>query len=124
MAALQYVHVPGYAALILRRDYQRLALAGAIMDRSKAWLRNTAAVWNEQAKRWTFPSGATIEFGYIDSPDDRFRYASAEYQTICWDELTEFRLTDDESNPYLFLFSRLRKTARRQNLWVMRREKR
>lgn len=110
MAALGYVDVPGYSALILRRDFQRLALAGAIMDRSKAWLMETAAKWNEQAKRWTFPSGATLSFGYIDHPDDRFRYASAEYQFIGWDELTEFRLTDDESNPYTFLFSRLRKT--------------
>ncbi|HPM84239.1 MAG TPA: terminase family protein [Candidatus Anammoximicrobium sp.] len=111
MAALQYVHVPGYAALILRRDYQRLALAGAIMDRSKMWLMNTAATWNEQNKRWTFPSGATLTFGYIDNPDDRFRYASSEFAFIGWDELTEFRLTDDESNPYTFLFSRLRKTV-------------
>lgn len=110
MAALEYVDVPGYSALILRRDFQRLNLAGAIMDRSKEWLKNTAATWNETAKRWTFPSGAKISFGYVDHPDDRFRYASAEYQFVGWDELTEFRLTDDESNPYTFLFSRLRKT--------------
>jgi len=110
MAALEYVDIPGYSALILRRDFQRLNLAGAIMDRSKEWLKNTTATWNETAKRWTFPSGAKISFGYVDHPDDRFRYASAEYQFIGWDELTEFRLTDDESNPYTFLFSRLRKT--------------
>ena len=110
MAALEYVHVPGYAALILRRDFQRLSLAGAIMDRSKAWLYNTEAKWSEQAKRWTFPSGAILQFGFIDHPDDRFRYASSEWQFIGWDELTEFRLTDDESNPYTFLFSRLRRT--------------
>jgi phage terminase large subunit-like protein len=110
MAALEYVHVPGYAALILRRDFQRLSLAGAIMDRSKAWLHNTAAKWNEQAKRWTFPSGAILQFGFIDHPDDRFRYASSEWQFIGWDELTEFRLSEDESNPYTFLFSRLRRT--------------
>src|SRR6218665_1523941 len=30
MAALQYVHVPGYAALILRKDTQRLRLAGGL----------------------------------------------------------------------------------------------
>ena len=110
MAALEWVDVPGYSALILRRDFQRLALAGAIMDRSKAWLKATAADWNESQKRWTFPSGAVLSFGYIDNPADRFRYASAEYQFIGWDELTEFRLTEDEANPYTFLFSRLRKT--------------
>jgi phage terminase large subunit-like protein len=114
MAALQYVHIPGYSALILRRDFARLALAGAIMDRAKSWLIDrTDAKWNGTDKAFTFPSGAKLQFGYIDNPDDRFRYASAEYQFIGWDELTEFRLSadeTDETNPYLFLFSRLRQT--------------
>ena len=109
MAALQYVDVPGYSALILRRDFARLALAGSIMDRAKAWLYNSSAKWNEQRKTFTFPSGASLQFGYIDNPDDRYRYASAEYQFIGWDELTEFNLTEDENNPYTFMFSRLRK---------------
>lgn len=108
MAALQYAHVPGYSALILRRDFARLALAGAIMDRAKAWLHNTSARWNDQRKTFSFPSGASLQFGFIDNPQDRFRYASSEYQFIGWDELTEFQLTEDESNPYLFMFSRLR----------------
>src|SRR5688572_30454080 len=37
MAAAQHVHVPGYAALILRRTFQDLALPGAIMDRAISW---------------------------------------------------------------------------------------
>ncbi len=111
MAALQYAHVPGYSALILRRDYARLALPGSIMDRAARWLTNTDAVQNKQEKTWRFPSGAVLQFGYIDSPDDRYRYASSEYQFIGWDELTEFRLGVDESNPYEFMFSRLRKST-------------
>ncbi|MBI1249062.1 hypothetical protein GC197_14620 [bacterium] len=109
MAALQHVNVPGYSALILRKDFARLSLPGSIMDRARQWLYESDARWNEQRKLWTFPSSATLQFGYIDSPDDRYRYASAEFQFIGWDELTEFRLNDDESNPYLFMFSRLRK---------------
>lgn len=109
MAALEYVDVPGYSALILRRDFARLNLGGAIMARSREWLTGTDAKWSGTDKKWTFPSGATLQFGYIDNPNDRFRYASAEYQFIGWDELTEFRLGDDESNPYTFMFSRLRK---------------
>lgn len=109
MVALQYVHVPGYSCLILRRDYARLSLPGSIMDRARSWLFNTDAKWNDQKKLFRFPSGAVIQFGYIDHPDDRFRYASSEFQAILWDELSEFKLSDDESNPYLFLFSRLRK---------------
>ncbi len=111
MAALQYVHVPGYSALILRRDYPRLALPNSIMDRVRQWLYKSDAVWNAQTKAYRFPSGAVLQFGYIDNPDDRYRYASSEYQFIGWDELTEFRLGPGEDNPYEFMFSRLRKHA-------------
>jgi len=44
MAALQYVDVPGYSALLLRRTYADLALAGALMDRARSWLVGTDAV--------------------------------------------------------------------------------
>src|SRR5437879_2625152 len=36
MAALQFVTVPGYAALLLRRTYTDLSLPGALMDRAFA----------------------------------------------------------------------------------------
>lgn len=111
MAALEFVDVPHYSALIVRRDFARLSLPGAIMDRAKEWLIPLGIAWNEQKKIFTFPSGAKLQFGYVDNPNDRFRYASAEFQFIGFDELTEFQLTsEDENNPYLFLFSRLRKT--------------
>lgn len=109
MAALQYVHIPNYAALILRKDFQRLALPGSIMDRARQWLFGKAQ-WKGANYSFRFPSGAVIQFGYIDSPEDRYRYTSAEFQFIGFDELSEFRLANDETNPYLFLFSRLRKT--------------
>lgn len=117
MAALQYVHVPGYAALILRRDFARLNLSGAIMERSKAWLRGTAAVWHEQSKRWTFPSGATIEFGYIDSPDDRYRYASSEYQCVAKGTMVKTptglkRVEDIQSGDVVLTLSGPRKVIR------------
>ena len=104
MAALQFVHVPGYAALILRKDTQRLQLAGGLIPRSHEWLANSGAVWNASRRQWTFPSGATITFGYLSNWLDKYRYGSSEFQFIAFDELTEFTEED-----YLFLFSRLRK---------------
>ncbi len=111
MAAIQYVDHPRYSALILRRDFPRLSLPGSIMDRAHLWLYNTDARWNGKEKTYRFPSGAVLQFGYIDNPDDRYRYASSEYQFIGYDELTEFRLSGDASNPYEFMFSRLRRTT-------------
>src|SRR5580698_9234870 len=60
MAALQYVDVPGYSALIIRRNFSDLALPNALMDRAIAWLRGRQdARWNENKKQWNFSGGAT-----------------------------------------------------------------
>jgi len=104
MDALQYVHLPRFSALILRKDYQRLSLSGGLIPRSHDWLHGKAH-WNGTSKTWTFPSGARIQFGYLDNSKDKFRYGSSEYQYIAFDELTEFPQDD-----YTFLFSRLRRT--------------
>jgi predicted phage terminase large subunit-like protein len=109
MDALRHVHVPGYAALIVRRDLPRLSLPGGLIPRSHEWLRGSHATYSARRCQWTFPTGgvpATITFGYLHSPLDKFRYGSSEYQFIAFDELTEFAEDD-----YLFLFSRLRRTS-------------
>ncbi len=107
MAALQFVHIPGYSALILRRDTRRLGLSGGLIPRSQEWLLDKGAKWNATKTQWSFPTDgapATITFGYLGDSIDKFRYGSSEYQFIAFDELTEFPEED-----YLFLFSRLRK---------------
>lgn len=106
MAALQYVDQPNYAAILFRRTYADLALPGALMERAAEWLSKTPARWNDTKKTWTFPSGATLTFGYLQTTNDKFRYQSAEFQFIGFDELTQFPETD-----YLYLFSRLRRKA-------------
>lgn len=104
MAALQYVDVPGYAAILFRRTYQDLALPGALMDRAHMWLDGTDAHWSDKKKTWVFPSGATISFGYLQHENDKYRYQGAEFQGIFFDELTQF-----EESQYRYLFSRLRR---------------
>ena len=108
MAALQYVDRPrlcgpdpaeGHAAAGPgRRPDSPLARVA----------RRHKARWNEARRRWTFPikdgGTATLTFGYLARPDDKFRYLSSEFQYIAFDELTE--LTSED---YTYLFSRLRK---------------
>ncbi len=106
MAALQHVHMPGYAALLLRRTYRDLALPGALMDRAAEWLMPTDARWRDTDKQWLFPSGATLTFGYMDSANDKYRYQGAEFQFIGIDELTQW--TQDQ---YIYLLSRVRRNA-------------
>ena len=104
MAAAAYVHVPGYSALLLRRTYPDLMLPNAILDRAKQWWIPQGVPWSEKDKRFTFPSGATITFGYMDTENDKFRYQGAELQFIGLDELTQF-----PEGRYRYLLSRLRR---------------
>lgn len=105
MAALQYVHIPGYSALLLRRTYRDLALPGALIPMSHEWLGGRAS-WRELDHTWTFPTGATLTFGYLEHENDKYRYQSTEFDCICWDELTQFT-----ESQYRYLFSRLRRKA-------------
>lgn len=104
--ALRYAGVRGYSAIMFRRSYTDLALPGALMDRAHQWLCTTAARWRDRDKTWEFPGGATLTFGYLDGRMDHYRYQSAEFQRIYFDELTQF-----EERQYLYLFSRLRRRA-------------
>lgn len=105
-AALAHVDKPQYSALLLRRTYPALKLRGSIMDRAHNWLDGTDAKWNEVDKKWTFPSGATLQFGYCNTEADLDRYKSANFHFIGIDELTEW-----PERWYGFLFSRLRRNA-------------
>jgi phage terminase large subunit-like protein len=108
-AALQYVDIPGYAAILFRKTYSDLNLPGALISMSKEWLMpwvETGEVhWSEKRSQYTFPSGATLSFGYLESDNDCYRYQGSEFQYIGIDECTHI----SPSN-YRYLFSRLRKT--------------
>ncbi len=117
MAALQYIHIPHYAALILRRTYKDLALPGAIMDRAKSWLIGKPNVhWDGDTYTFTFtipiseenPRGgkSTLTFGYLATDVDKYQYQGAELTFVGYDELTQF-----EEPLYTYLFSRLRRPA-------------
>jgi hypothetical protein len=92
-AALQYVDLPGYAALILRRTFPELRGADGLLARAMAWLTNTDAVWHEQTRTWTFPSGAILEFGHVETEQSKYNYDGRAYQFVGFDELTSFTET-------------------------------
>lgn len=105
MGALQYVDIPGYAALLLRRTYADLALPEAIMDRAHLWLGPHKDVrWDDDLKTFNFPSGAKLVFGYLEHERDKYRYQSAAFQFVGFDELTQFT-----QSQYTYLFSRMRR---------------
>ena len=108
MSALQYVTEPDYSALILRRTFKDLSQPNAIMDRCRRWLSEPVANGivhhDKTTKTWTFPSGATLTFGYLAHDNDLDQYQGSELQFVGFDELTQFT-----EKQYTYLHSRLRK---------------
>jgi len=110
MAALQYVDVPGYSALLLRDTFQNLNKADSLISRSQEWLHNTDAHWNGDSREWTFPceggGKSTLAFGYLDGPKDHFNYQSAAYHFVGVDECVAIR-----GNQVEYMFSRMRRKS-------------
>lgn len=106
LGALQYVDIPGYSAILLRRNWPDLTQKGALMDRADDWFAQFPDVHRRDGgRRWTFPEGGTISFGHVENMKDAVnKYQSAEFQYIAFDEVTQHDI-----RVYLYLFSRLRR---------------
>ncbi len=99
---LRRAAIPGSRGLILRRTYAELERS--LILRSLELLSGRAT-YNAGNHRWRFPNGSMIEFGYCERDEDVYHYQSAEYEDICFDELTQFG-----EFQYTYLLSRLRTT--------------
>ena len=93
----------GSKQLILRRTFPEL---------DKSLIRTALGLYpreiykyNSSAHTMTFKGGSIIDFGYCDNANDVYKYQSAEYDVIRFDELTHF--TEDM---YVYLISRVRGT--------------
>ena len=110
---LRYAHKKAHRALILRRSMPELR---EMIDKSRELYPQAfpGAKFREVEKLWNFPSGAKVEFGFLERDADVYRYQGQAYSWIGFDEIThlptEFswnylasrlRTTDSEIQTYL-----------------------
>ena len=110
---LRYAHRAAHRALILRRSMPELR---ELIDKSRELYPKAfpGCKYREVEKLWNFPSGAKIEFGFLERDADVYRYQGQAYSWIGFDEIThlptEFswnylasrlRTTDAEIVPYM-----------------------
>lgn len=109
---LRFVQHPKHRAIILRRTRPQLQ---ETIDRTLQLYPNVVpgAVWRESESRWKFPSGAIIQMGYSEHEKDIFQFKTAEYNLICFDELTTFT-----ESMYSFMMLRNRTKSPDLPLWV------
>ncbi len=100
--ALAYaVRYPGSRQLILRRTMPELERT--LVHSAQALYPRALYSYNKTSRTGRFVNGSVLEFGYCGSESDVYRYQSAEYDLIRFDELTHFT-----EHMYLYLISRLR----------------
>ena len=110
---LRFAHRAAHRALILRRSMPELR---ELIDKSRELYPKAfpGCRFREVEKIWTFPSGAKLEFGFLERDADVYRYQGQAYSWIGFDEIThlstEFswnylasrlRTTDPEITPYM-----------------------
>ena len=102
---LRYCHIGAHRALVLRRSMPELR---ELIDKSRELYPKAfkGAKFKEVEKLWSFPSGAKIEFGFLERDADVYRYQGQAYSWIGFDEITHLP-TEFGWN---YLASRLRTT--------------
>ena len=110
---LRFAHRAAHRALILRRSMPELR---ELIDKSRELYPKAfpGCKYKEVEKLWNFPSGAKVEFGFLERDADVYRYQGQAYSWIGFDEIThlptEFgwnylasrlRTTDPEITPYM-----------------------
>jgi len=110
---LRFAHRPAHRGLIIRRSMPELR---ELIDKSRELYPKAfpGCKYKEVEKLWNFPSGAKIEFGFLERDADVYRYQGQAYSWIGFDEIThlptEFawnylasrlRTTDSSITPYM-----------------------
>lgn len=100
-ALLYALKYPGSKQIIFRRTFSEL---------NKSIIRTVLAIYpkaifkyNSSNHTGKFKNGSILDFGYCDNSKDVYKYQSAEFDVIRFDELTHF-----EEEMYVYLISRLR----------------
>lgn len=95
------VKYPGSKQLILRRTMPELERS--LIRTALELYDSEIYTYNKSDRIGRFVNGSTVEFGYCQNENDVYRYQSAEYDVIRFDELTHFT-----EHMYVYLISRVR----------------
>ena len=84
----EFLQHPRFKGILFRRTYPELEKE--LIIRSHSWYPQAGGKYNDQKKRWQFPSGAIMQFGYAENESDVRKYDTTEYNYMGFDEVTSF----------------------------------
>jgi hypothetical protein len=102
----EFINHPRFKGILFRRTYPELESELILRSENQGLYSACGGKYNKEKKRWTFPSGAVMQFGHLEYDSDVRKYDTAEYNYIGFDELTSFT-----EYMYLYMFSRCRSSS-------------
>lgn len=110
IGALQYIDVPGYSGILLRRTYPQLAASKGIIRTLKLWCRpfleRKEMHWDGANNILTATGGGALKISHLQHDKSVDDHQGQEYQYVGMDELTQF--TEYQADE---MISRLRRGA-------------
>ena len=92
--------------MVFRRISRQITTPNGLWDAAGRVYPLMGAQSNRTELSWRFPSGARVQFGHLQHPDDVFGWQGSELDFCGFDELTHF-----EEEQFWYILSRLRSTA-------------
>lgn len=103
---LRFKDVTGFRGVIFRRLSTHITQGGGLWDWANTIYRQYGGKANANLMRFTFPSGATIEFKHLQHEHTKYAYQGGQFARIGFDEATHF-----SDSMVWYLDSRLRTVA-------------
>lgn len=100
---LRYIRVPGFGAVIFRRESPQITNQGGLWDTSQELYPLTKAAPRRSDLSWVFPGGQKIRFAHLQHEDDKLKWQGAQVPYLGFDELTHF-----SEEQFFYLLSRNR----------------
>jgi hypothetical protein len=101
-----WINHPKWKGIIFRNTLPELKRSLIPRSHEMGFYKALGASFNGTENLWTFPSGATVRFSYLESDTHAYDHKSAEYNCASFDELTTF-----SHFQYVYIGSRVRTSS-------------
>lgn len=86
----QFYQSPKFKGIIFRRTLPELDREIILRSQTDGFYAACGGKYQDQKKRWQFPSGAIMQFGHLEHEKDVKIYDTAQYNYMAFDECTSF----------------------------------
>ena len=106
LETLRHYDNPAFSGVVFRKERPQITNPGGLWDETKKLYPHFAATPNIQHLKWSFPSGATVQFSHLFLETDVLNWQGAQIPFIGFDEVTHF-----SKDQFFYMLSRLRSTS-------------